>query len=82
MSRGGLDPPIDAVSFLIYPDCVTGKDVIRKLEAAGWRLDRIAGSHHIYVKDHKAVPIPVQGKRDLGSGLLAAIQRQTGVRLK
>lgn len=44
--------------------------------------DRVNGSHHIMVKDGKAVPIPVHGKRDLGPGPIAAIQRQTGVKLK
>jgi len=34
------------------------------------------------IKDGQAVPVPVHGKRDLGAGLLAALQRQTGVKLK
>ncbi len=62
--------------------CMTGKDVIGKLKANGWTLDRIHGSHHILTKDRRAVPVPVHGSRDLGAGLLAAIQRQTGVKLK
>jgi predicted RNA binding protein YcfA (HicA-like mRNA interferase family) len=61
---------------------MNGHQVIAKLKAAGWRLDRIRGSHHILVKDAQAVPVPVHGKRDLGAGVLAAIQRQTGVSLK
>jgi predicted RNA binding protein YcfA (HicA-like mRNA interferase family) len=61
---------------------MTGKDVIVKLKAAGWQLDRIHGSHHVMVKGGQAVPVPVQGSRDVGAGLLAAIQRQTGVKLK
>jgi predicted RNA binding protein YcfA (HicA-like mRNA interferase family) len=61
---------------------MNGKAVIGKLKAAGWVQARINGSHHIYVKDGVAVPVPVHGTRDLGSGLLAAIQRQTGVKLK
>jgi len=61
---------------------VTGKEVITKLKAAGWTVDRIHGSHHILTKGGQAVPIPVHGSRDLGAGLLAAIQRQTGVKLK
>ena len=55
-------------------------DVIAKLRAQGWALARINGSHHIMTKDGRAVP--VHGKRDLGAGLLAALQRQTGVKLK
>jgi predicted RNA binding protein YcfA (HicA-like mRNA interferase family) len=61
---------------------VNGKEVIAKLKAAGWSLDRVHGSHHVLVKDGKAVPVPVHGARDLGAGLLAAIARQTGVKLK
>ena len=61
---------------------MTGKDVIAKLKADGWQLNRINGSHHILTKGADAVPVPVHGSRDLGAGLIAAIQRQTGVRLK
>ena len=61
---------------------MTGKDVIAKLKATGWRLDRIHGSYHILTKDGGAVPVPVHGSRDLGAGLIAALQRQTGVKLK
>jgi len=59
---------------------VTGKEIIAKLKAAGWSVDRIHGSHHILVKEGKAVP--VHGSREIGAGLLAALQRQTGVKLK
>lgn len=61
---------------------MTGNEVIAKLKAAGWSINRIRGSHHILTKDGKAVPVPVHGSRDVGAGLLAAIQRQTGVKLK
>jgi predicted RNA binding protein YcfA (HicA-like mRNA interferase family) len=61
---------------------MTGRDVIAKLKAQGWRLDRVHGSHHIMVKGGHAVPVPVHGSRDIGAGLLAAIQRQSGVQLK
>lgn len=61
---------------------MNGRDVIARLKAAGWVLDRVNGSHHIMVEDGRAVPIPVHGARDIGAGLLAAIARQTGVKLK
>jgi predicted RNA binding protein YcfA (HicA-like mRNA interferase family) len=66
----------------MYPRSVTGKEVIAKLKAAGWSLNRIRGSHHVLTKGGQAVPIPVHGSRDLGAGLLGEIQRQTGVKLK
>lgn len=61
---------------------VTGKDIIARLKEHGWRLDRVRGSHHIMIKDGKAVPVPVHGTRDVGAGVLAAIARQSGVKLK
>jgi predicted RNA binding protein YcfA (HicA-like mRNA interferase family) len=61
---------------------MTGAEIIAKLKDDGWTIDRVHGSHHIMVKNGKAVPVPVHGKRDVGAGLLATIQRQSGVRLK
>ncbi len=61
---------------------VNGKAIIAKLKAAGWVLDRIHGSHHVMVKDFQAVPVPVHGSRDLGVGLIASIERQSGVKLR
>jgi predicted RNA binding protein YcfA (HicA-like mRNA interferase family) len=45
---------------------------------------RIHGSHYVLEKDGepRAVSVPVHGKKGLGAGLLAAIQRQSGVTLK
>jgi predicted RNA binding protein YcfA (HicA-like mRNA interferase family) len=61
---------------------MNGKQVIKLLEKEGWKLDRVTGSHHLLEKDGKVVPVPVHGAADLGKGLVAAIQRQTGVTLK
>ncbi|WP_268885701.1 type II toxin-antitoxin system HicA family toxin [Fundidesulfovibrio magnetotacticus] len=52
------------------------------MEAAGWHLRLVAGSHHMMEKDGRKVPVPVHGSKDLTPGLLAAIQRQTGVKIK
>lgn len=67
---------------MIYHGVVNGKEVIARLKAEGWTLARTHGSHHILTKGGKAVPVPAHGTRDLGVGLLAAIQRQTGVKLR
>ncbi len=61
---------------------MNGKEVIAKLKAAGWSINRVHGSHHIMTKGGQAVPVPVHGSRDIGAGLIAALQRQTGVKLK
>ncbi len=44
---------------------------MRLLERNGWILERIQGSHHIFIKDGKAVRIsvPVHGNRPLKIGL-------------
>lgn len=55
-------------------------DLIRLLKDAGWLLDRVRGSHHIFKHPqrggHVAVPHP---KKDLGKGLVAAIRKQAGI---
>jgi predicted RNA binding protein YcfA (HicA-like mRNA interferase family) len=55
-------------------------DLIRLLEANGWTLDRVRGSHHVFRHPVKpgivVVPHP---KKDLGTGLVAAIRKQAGL---
>jgi predicted RNA binding protein YcfA (HicA-like mRNA interferase family) len=52
-------------------------DLIRQLISAGWELNRVRGSHHIFTHPerpgHVAIPHP---KKDLGKGLVAAIRKQ------
>ncbi len=52
-------------------------DLIRELATAGWVLNRVRGSHHIFVHPsrggHITVPHP---KKDLGKGLVATIRKQ------
>ena len=61
---------------------MNGKQVIAKLKEVGWMPGRMRGSHHLMNKDGKSVPVPVHGTKDIGKGLLADIERQTGVKLK
>ena len=63
---------------------MNGKQVVAKLKEAGWVLSRIEGSHHIMEKEGmpRCVPVPVHGSKDLGQGIIAAIQRQSGVKLR
>lgn len=57
---------------------MTGKDVVRRLLAEGWELDRISGSHHIFKKGKRTVTVPVHGSKDLKAGTLNNIQKQAG----
>jgi predicted RNA binding protein YcfA (HicA-like mRNA interferase family) len=55
-------------------------DIIRDIKDAGWVLDRVRGSHHVFNHPHRpghvVVPHP---KKDLGKGLVAAIRKQAGL---
>ena len=55
-------------------------DLIRRLEANGWTLNRVRGSHHVFKHPGKpgiiVVPHP---RKDLGTGLVAAICKQAGI---
>jgi len=50
---------------------INGKRLCQLLEAKGWELKRINGSHHIYVKAGSIVRIsvPVHGNKSLKIGL-------------
>ncbi|MYA65500.1 MAG: type II toxin-antitoxin system HicA family toxin [Gemmatimonadetes bacterium] len=56
---------------------VSGKNFCRALEAHGWRLRRIRGSHHIYTKAGTAarISVPVHGNADLKRGLQRHLMR-------
>nr|WP_294506328.1 type II toxin-antitoxin system HicA family toxin [uncultured Rhodopila sp.] len=55
-------------------------DLIKEFKTAGWTLDRIRGSHHVFRHPTRpgivVVPHP---KKDLGIGLVAAIRKQAGL---
>ena len=59
---------------------MNSRDLIRELEANGWRLTRVRGSHHQFKHPRKAgtVTIP-HPKKDLGIGLVKAIRKQAGL---
>lgn len=60
---------------------MTGKQLKKLLEANGWCLDRISGSHHIMIRDgSRSIPIPIHGTADLPKGLLSAILKQAGIK--
>lgn len=55
-------------------------DLIRELKSAGWELDRVNGSHHVFRHPgrarHVVVPHP---KKDLGIGLVKAIRKAADI---
>jgi predicted RNA binding protein YcfA (HicA-like mRNA interferase family) len=58
-----------------------GKDIIKILEKQDWKVLRINGSHYRLGKNNLRTTVPVHSKRDIGKGLLAVIEKQTGVKL-
>jgi predicted RNA binding protein YcfA (HicA-like mRNA interferase family) len=60
---------------------IGGPEMCRLMEAHGWLLQRIKGSHHIYSKpgQRKIISIPIHGNRDLKPGLANRIARDAGI---
>jgi len=47
---------------------MTAKEVMNILKSNGWILDRINGSHHIFVKTgYRSIAVPFHGNRDIGN---------------
>ena len=65
----------------VYNTHMNSKDLINQLEAAGWLLRGVKGSHHIFTHParggHITVPYP---KRDLGVGLAQKLLKQAGLK--
>ena len=61
---------------------ISGPEMCRLLEANGWVLRRIAGSHHIYSKpgEPKIISVPVHGNKSLKPGLALKVARDGGFR--
>lgn len=59
---------------------MSSAELIRALQAAGWKQVRTRGSHHAFQHPQRAGTIVVpHPKKDLGKGLIAAIRRQAGL---
>ena len=57
---------------------VTGKELVRALEVAGFTVSRIRGSHHFLRHDDgRATSVPVHAGETIGPGLFSKILRDT-----
>lgn len=55
-------------------------DLIRELVEAGWILDRVRGSHHVFRHlSRPGIVVVPHPKKDLGKGLVAKIRKQAGL---
>lgn len=56
------------------------RELIKELEAAGWALQRVTGSHHIFTHPNypHSVPVP-HPKKDLPIGTVRSIRKRAGL---
>ena len=59
------------------------REIIRRLQADGWRLKKVKGSHHHFTHPTKPGKVTVKHPaKDFPIGTLRSIERQSGVALK
>lgn len=57
----------------------TAGDVVSALESEYFRLDRVRGSHHVYLRGQTIIVVPYSKESDtLSPGVLKAICKQAG----
>lgn len=57
------------------------RELIKLLQADGWRLKRVRGSHHQFVHPTRSGTVTVpHPKKDLGIGLLKVIRKHAGLK--
>jgi len=62
---------------------VRGQRVVRALEKAGFKVARVAGSHHVLRHpDGRGTTVPVHPGRDLAKGTLRSILADTGLTIE
>lgn len=57
------------------------KDVIKKLKKAGFEDVSQRGSHKKLKRGKVVIIVPDHGGKDLGTGLIKAMEKQSGVKL-
>ena len=58
-------------------------DVIKKLEADGWKWQRVSGSHHIFAKDGVTDIITISHpKKDMTIGQVKDAEKISGLRFR
>ena len=58
---------------------LSGAQVVRAFERAGWRMDRQRGSHAILVKPGQVASLSVPQHREVAPGTLRALIRASGM---
>ena len=60
---------------------ITGKEMARLVQARGWTLARVKGSHHVFTKpgQRERIVIPIHGNHPLKIGLLKTLMKIAGL---
>ncbi len=60
---------------------ISGKDFAHALEKRDWKLIRVNGSHHVYMKSGNParISVPIHGNEDLKIGLLRHFMKVAGI---
>ena len=61
---------------------ISGREVVRRLRKLGWEVVGQRGSHVKMRKGKRGTIVPVHGNKSLQRGLLRAIQKQTGEKVR
>ena len=73
---------VPAYMLYIWLVPISGKAVVKRLKQEGWTVKTQSGSHvKLENECSEIVVVPVHGNKDLGKGLVKAIEKVTGVRL-
>jgi predicted RNA binding protein YcfA (HicA-like mRNA interferase family) len=68
---------LDNTAYMLYTLIIKVKELIERLEAMGWQLKRITGSHHVFTRPGalRSITVPVHGK-DIHDHFAKAIIKQ------
>lgn len=59
---------------------MTGKEMVKLLQANGFVVDRIRGSHYRMTKGNVAISVPVHAGKDLKPGTQHQILKEAGLK--
>lgn len=66
---GAPSPPLAASVLMVIITMMNSKYIIKQLEASGWVLRGVKGSHHIFTHPQNLGHISVPHPKELGVGL-------------
>ena len=61
---------------------LSGKAFAKVLENHGWKLARVHGSYHVYIKENRVerISLPIHGNQAIKAGLLKHLMKVAGLK--